>query len=129
MIFALLLMISVIDVRHRRIPNVFVFLLLLVSLASSHPRLEPIFLIISVLSSLLFQVVFRCGSGDVKLMIVLLNFIVGGAQTVEYLEMVCFGAMISIAIHYMRTRSFKGDIAFAPALCGAVLAVRPLSIL
>ena len=64
-----------------------------------------------------------------KLVIVLLNFVVGGAQTFAYLAMVCVGAMISIAIHYMRTRSFKGDIAFAPALCGAVLAVRPLSIL
>lgn len=129
MIFALLFAISVIDIRHRRIPNFFVLLLLLISLASQHPRLEPIFLIISVLSSLSFQIVSRCGSGDVKLVIVLLNFVVGGAQTVAYLAMVCVGAMISIAIHYMRTRSFKGDIAFAPALCGAVLAVRPLSVL
>jgi Flp pilus assembly protein protease CpaA len=121
-------MISVIDMRHKRIPNVLVLALLLISLASSHPRLEPSFMIISVISSLLFQLVSGCGSGDVKLVIVLLNLVVGGPQTLVYLLAVCVGAMISITIHYMRTRSFKGDMAFAPALCGAVLAVRPLSI-
>ena len=128
MILALLVIISVFDIRHRRIPNVLVLALLLISLASAHPRIEPVFLIISVLSSFCFQLVSRCGSGDVKLVIVLVNLVVGEAQIFEYLLMVCVGSMISIAIHYMRTRSLKGDIAFAPALCGAVLAVRPLSI-
>ena len=121
-------MISVFDIRHKRIPNVLVLALLLTSLGSPHPRLEPIFFTLSVLLSGCFQLVSRCGSGDVKLVIVLSNLVVGGTHISAYLLMVCVGAMISIAIHYMRTRSFKGDIAFAPALCGAVLAVRPLSI-
>jgi Flp pilus assembly protein protease CpaA len=127
-IVALLVLISVNDIRHKRIPNILVLALLLTSLGSPHPRLEPIFLTLSVLLSVCFQLVSRCGSGDVKLLIVLSNLVVGGAHISAYLLMVCVGAMISIAIHYMRTRSFEGDIAFAPALCGAVLAVRPLSI-
>ena len=129
MIFALLLLISIIDIRQRRIPNLCVLLLLLISLATMPQTFEPILLLSSVIISLLFHLVSRCGLGDVKLVIVIVNCVVGGSNVSRYLAMVCVISGISIAIHYMRTRSMKGEIAFAPALCGAVLAVRPLSIL
>jgi prepilin peptidase CpaA len=90
---------------------------------------EPILLLSSVLVSFLFYLVSKCGLGDVKLVIVIINCVVGGSNVSRYLAIVCVISGISIAIHYMRTRSMKGEIAFAPALCGAVLAVRPLSIL
>jgi hypothetical protein len=90
---------------------------------------EPILLFSSVLISFLFHSISKCGLGDVKLVIVIINCVVGGSNVSRYLAMVCIISGISIATHYMRTRSMKGEIAFAPALCGAVLAVRPLSIL
>ena len=129
MIFALLLLISIIDIRQRRIPNLCVLLLLLISLATMPQVFEPILLLSSVLVSFLFYLVSKCGLGDVKLVIVIINCVAGGSNVNRYLAMVCIISGISIAIHYMRTRSMKGEIAFAPALCGAVLAVRPLSIL
>ena len=129
MIFALLLLISIIDIRQRRIPNLCVLLLLLISLATLPQTFEPILLLSSVLISFLFHLVSQCGLGDVKLVIVIVNCVVGGSNVSRYLAMVCVISGISIAIHYMRTCSMKGEIAFAPALCGAVLAVRPLSIL
>mgnify|MGYP003893034465 FL=1 len=129
MIFALLLLISIIDIRQRRIPNLCILLLLLISLATMPQVFEPILLLSSVLVSFLFYLVSKCGLGDVKLVVVIVNCVVGGSNVSRYLAMVCIISGISIAIHYMRTRSMKGEIAFAPALCGAVLAVRPLSIL
>ena len=129
MIFALLLLISIIDIRQRRIPNLRILLLLLISLATMPQVFEPILLLSSVLVSFLFYLVSKCGLGDVKLVVVIVNCVVGGSNVSRYLAMVCIISGISIAIHYMRTRSMKGEIAFAPALCGAVLAVRPLSIL
>jgi len=128
-IFALLLLISIIDIRQRRIPNLCILLLLLISLATMPQVFEPILLLSSVLVSFLFYLVSKCGLGDVKLVIVIINCVVGGSNVSRYLAIVCVISGISIAIHYMRTRSMKGEIAFAPALCGAVLAVRPLSIL
>ena len=129
MIFALLLLISIFDIRERRIPNLCVLLLLLISLATMPQTFEPILLLSSVLISFLFHLISKCGLGDVKLVIVIVNCVVGGSNVSRYLAMVCVISGISIAIHYMRTRSMKGEIAFAPALCGAVLAVRPLSTL
>ena len=129
MIFALLLLISIIDIRQRRIPNLCILLLLLISLATMPQVFEPILLLSSVLISFLFHLISKCGLGDVKLVIVIVNCVVGGSNVSRYLAMVCIISGISIAIHYMRTRSMKGEMAFAPALCGAVLAVRPLSIL
>ena len=129
MIFALLLLISIIDIRQRRIPNLCILLLLLISLATMPQVFEPILLLSSVLVSFLFYLVSKCGLGDVKLVVVIVNCVVGGSNVSRYLAIVCVISGISIAIHYMRTRSMKGEIAFAPALCGAVLAVRPLSIL
>ena len=129
MILVLLIVISVIDIRHKRIPNYCLIALLISSLATSHPRLELIFFIMSILFTLIFQKASGCGFGDVKLVIVIVNFLLGGSHVVDFLAMVCVGAMISISIHYLRTRSLTGDIAFAPALCGAVLAVHPLGIL
>jgi len=128
-IFALLLLISIIDIRQRRIPNLCILLLLLISLATMPQTFELILLLSSVLVSFLFYLISKCGLGDVKLVIVIVNCVVGGSNVNRYLAMVCVISGISIAIHYMRTRSMKGEIAFAPALCGAVLAVRPLSIL
>ena len=129
MIFALLLLISIFDIRERRIPNLCVLLLLLISLATMPQTFEPILLLSSVLISLLFYLVSKCGLGDVKLVVVIVNCVVGGSNVSRYLAMVCIISGISIAIHCMRSRSMIGEIAFAPALCGAVLAVRPLSIL
>lgn len=129
MILALLVIISVIDIRHKRIPNYCLIALLILAFATSHPRFELIFFIMSIVFTLIFQKASGCGFGDVKLVIVIVNFLLGGSHVVDYLAMVCVGAMISISIHYLRTRSFTGDIAFAPALCGAVLAMHPLGIL
>ena len=129
MIFALLLLISIFDIKQHRIPNFCVFLLILISLATMPQTFDPVLLVSSIFGSFLFHLASKCGLGDVKLVIVIINCVVGGSDVNRYLAMVGIISGISIAIHYMRTRSMNGEIAFAPALCGAVLAVRPLSIL
>jgi len=122
---AILILISIIDIKYRRIPNSFVLLLLTVQIIFTIPRWDPCFLIASSVSIATFAALTGCGFGDVKLSLVIVNLIIGRSEILEYLTYLLAISSISIAIHLLRYRTVKGEIAFAPALCGAVLAAGP----
>jgi ABC-type spermidine/putrescine transport system permease subunit II len=101
--------------------------LLFATISESKPDFDSQFVLWNSLFIAVFSALSRCGFGDTKLSLVIVNAIIGKALIVEYLFYVIVISSISIAIHLLRHRGIKGDIAFAPALCGAVLGVRLLS--
>jgi prepilin signal peptidase PulO-like enzyme (type II secretory pathway) len=119
--------ISFIDIRYRRIPNLLVLAVLFAAIIENRPDFDSQFFLASSLCIALFSVLSRCGYGDTKLSLVIVNAIIGKVLIFEYLFYVIVISSISIAIHLLRHRGIKADIAFAPALCGAVLGVRILS--
>ena len=128
MLVALILtVISFIDISYRRIPNLLVLALLFAAIFESKPDFDSQLFLWSSLCIAIFASLSRCGFGDTKLSLVIVNAIIGKALIFEYLFYVIVISSISIAIHLLRHRGIKGDIAFAPALCGAVLGVRLLS--
>ena len=128
MLVALILtVISFIDISYRRIPNLLVLALLFAAIFESKPDFDSQLFLWSSLCIAIFAVLSRCGFGDTKLSLVIVNAIIGKALIFEYLFYVIVISSISIAIHLLRHRGIKGDIALAPALCGAVLGVRLLS--
>ena len=122
---AILILISIIDIKYRRIPNSYVLLLLTVQISFTTPSWDPFFLIATSVSIATFAALTGCGFGDVKLSLVIVNLIIGRSVILEYLVYLLAISSIAIAIHALRYRTVKGEIAFAPALCGAVLAVGP----
>ena len=123
----ILVFISYIDIRYRRIPNLLVLALLFGAIFDRNPDFDSQLFLWSSLCIAIFAALSRCGYGDTKLSLVIVNAIIGKALIFEYLFYVIVISSISIAIHFLRHRGIKADIAFAPALCGAVLGVRLLS--
>jgi Flp pilus assembly protein protease CpaA len=120
-----LFLIAVFDIRHHRIPNSFLLLLALFSLIELDQEISAgHFLHTSALVSF-FTLVSRCGYGDSKLAMVLLNFVIPGSQMREFLLNLVIASALLMIIHLIRSHSLRGEIAFAPALCGAVLAMTP----
>lgn len=120
-----LFLIAVFDIRHHRIPNSFLLLLALFSLIELDQEISAgHFLYTSALVSF-FTLVSRCGYGDSKLAMVLLNFVIPGSQMREFLLNLVIASALLMIIHLIRSHSLRGEIAFAPALCGAVLAMTP----
>ena len=123
----MLVLISYIDIRYRRIPNVLVLGLLIIAICESEPNFDRQFFLVSSLCIAAFTAISRCGFGDTKLALVIANILIGRYLIGEYLLYVFAISSLSIALHVIHHRGIKGDIAFAPALCGAVLGVRILS--
>lgn len=57
---------------------------------------------------------------------ILLNFVVPSDQFSNYLLALLLASALLVFVHFIRNRSMRGEIAFAPALCGAVLVLVPL---
>jgi len=123
----ILLFIAYFDFQYKRIPNQFVLTLLIVALFEKRVHSSLSFFILSAVGLFVFAYFSRCGMGDVKLLLVVINLLVGSARIVQYLGFLIAISSLSIAIHSLRHRAIKGDFAFAPAICGAVLALRVFS--
>ena len=121
---SILTAIVVSDLLTRRIPNIFLVLLIISSVIEfSHPfKLIPF--LITIVSVSLFGWISQCGAGDVKLTLVILNLLIPAELIVDYLLWLVILSSLLIVIHGINHRSFKGNLAFAPALCGAVLAAQ-----
>jgi Flp pilus assembly protein protease CpaA len=119
---SILIAIVVSDLLTRRIPNIFLVLLIISSVIEfSHPfKLIPF--LITIVGVSLFGWISQCGAGDVKLTLVILNLLIPADLIVHYLLWLVILSSLLIVIHGINHRSFKGNLAFAPALCGAVLA-------
>jgi prepilin peptidase CpaA len=123
----ILLFIAYFDCRYKRIPNSFVLTLLVVALFEGRADSSFSFFILSAVGLFVFAYLSHCGMGDVKLLLLAINLFVGNARIVQYLWFLIAISSLSIAIHLLRHRAIKGDFAFAPAICGAVLALRVFS--
>ena len=123
----ILLFIAYFDCKYKRIPNSFALTLLIVALFEGGADSSPYFFFLSALGLFAFAYFSRCGMGDIKLLLVAIDFLVGSARIVQYLWWLIAISSISIVIHSLRYRAIKGDFAFAPAICGAVLALRVVS--
>ena len=120
----ILIAIIVSDVLSRRIPNIFLHLLIISSVVEFHYPVNLISFLISIMSVSLFGWISQCGAGDVKLTLVILNLLIPADLIVHYLLWLVILSSLLIVVHAIIHRSFKGDLAFAPALCGAVLAAQ-----
>ena len=120
----ILIAIIVSDVLSRRIPNIFLLLLIISSVVELHYPVKLISFLISIMSVSLFGWISQCGAGDVKLTLVILNLLIPADLIVHYLLWLVILSSLLIVVHAIIHRSFKGDLAFAPALCGAVLAAQ-----
>jgi len=123
----ILVVISYRDIKSRRIPNVWVLGLLIITICEGDVKFNFEFFLVSSLCIAAFTAISRCGFGDTKLAVVIVNALIGRYLVSEYLLYVFAISSLSIALHVIQHRGIKGDIAFAPALCGAVLGVRILS--
>jgi prepilin peptidase CpaA len=123
----ILLVIACFDKKYKRIPNLFVLTLLTVVLIEGCADSSFSFFFLSAIGLFVFAYFSRCGMGDVKLLLVAINLLVGSARIVEYLWFLIATSSISIVIHLLRQHATKGNFAFAPAICGAVLALRVVS--
>jgi prepilin signal peptidase PulO-like enzyme (type II secretory pathway) len=79
---------------------------------------------ISIFAVLIFKLISHCGFGDVKLILVVVNLLIQIEELGHYLLTVSLLALFHVTIHLIATRDKSSYIPFAPALCGAVLAVR-----
>ena len=123
----ILVVISYMDIKSRRIPNVWVLGLLIITICEGDVKFNFGFFLVSSLCIAAFTAISGCGFGDTKLALVIANILIGRYLIGEYLLYVVAISSLSIALHVIHHRGIKGDIAFAPALCGAVLGVRILS--
>jgi Flp pilus assembly protein protease CpaA len=125
LVSAILFWIAIYDLRNHRISNYSLVLLASFSIASIGLPFNPIYFLATLLSISLFTLISRCGFGDSKLAIIVLNFIVPSTQIAHFLWYLLVSSTFVASCHLLRYRSWQGDIAFAPAICGAVLALTP----
>ena len=119
----LLFLIAIIDFYTHRIPNKLLLLVILSSGFEAHFTIHPLVLVTSVIAIALFTLVSRCGFGDSKLLIIVVNCVLPTQAIKQYLLSLMLSTLIYLLIHAIRSHSYRGDIAFAPAICGAVLAM------
>ena len=124
---SLLVFIAAFDIRTHRIPNSALLLLVLVSIAENSLNFSLKVFVVSSCMVLIFTLISGCGYGDSKLSIILLNFVVPSYQLLNYLSALLVVSALLVLVQLIRNRSMRGEIAFAPALCGAVLVLAPLS--
>lgn len=121
----ILFFIALNDFRTHKVPNVSLVVLALSSLVSFDQQFHPIYILMNLLAVALFTIVSRCGFGDSKLAIIVLNLIIPPPQISSYLFNLTIASAFVVSAHVVRAQSFRGNIAFAPAICGAVLALTP----
>lgn len=127
MSFVLLTFIALLDIRFHRISNRSLILLLLLGLAEGRFQLEFRYLLVSSALVFLFTTISKCGFGDSKLAIIILNLYIPSTDLLLFLSFLALNSAILVVAHLIHRHHFKGDIAFAPALCGAVLALKLVS--
>ena len=120
-----LFLIAIYDLLFHRIPNLSLVILIFVSLASSHQPFELRYLLLTGFAIALFTIISKCGFGDSKLAMIALNLIVPRTAIVDFLFCLTLAITLLVCVHLVRLRTWRGEIAFAPALCGAVLALLP----
>ena len=122
---SILIFIAAFDIRTHRIPNSTLVVLGLCSILELGFTFNPKVLFLSSCLIFLFTWISGCGFGDAKLLIILLNLVLPSSRILEYLFALLVASSFLVLVHLIRDRSMRGEIAFAPALCGAVLILSP----
>jgi Flp pilus assembly protein protease CpaA len=114
------------DVRTHRIPNSALLLLAIFSIFEYGFNLNPRIFALTSFLIFIFTWISGCGYGDAKLLIILLNLVIPSGRLFDYSLALLLTSVFLVLLHLIRNRSMSGEIAFAPALCGAVLILAPL---
>jgi len=117
--------ISLVDLKTKKITNRSLVISALIFSAISIVKFSEIHLG-SVLLVLLFSpimIYFGIGAGDVKLLVLLSVFFIPFSLTAlsDFLVGLSVMSAILIILHRARSKSSNASIAFAPAICGAVI--------
>jgi Flp pilus assembly protein protease CpaA len=115
--------ISVQDIRSHRIPNFSLLILCIAAFLEGERVGSLTFVLLSLSGVLAFTFLSRCGFGDAKLILVIVNLLIKQQDLSDYVIAVALISSIHIVVHYLYARKERSLIPFAPALCGAVLAV------
>jgi Flp pilus assembly protein protease CpaA len=118
-----LIFIAIFDLMWHRIPNISLLILLIATLVTGSVTVLPLYAMIALFFSLLAYRHCGLGAGDVKLLIIITLFMTPHNQIAYfwfYFSLICVSLL---TLHFAVTRSIKGNIALAPALCGAVLCI------
>jgi Flp pilus assembly protein protease CpaA len=122
----LLIFIAAFDIRTHRIPNSALLLLVIFSIFEEGFNLNPRIFALTSCLIFLFTWISGCGYGDAKLLMTLLNLVIPSGRLFDYSLALLLTSAFLVLVHLIRNRSMSGEIAFAPALCGAVLLLAPL---
>ena len=123
----LLIVIAIFDFLLHRIPNVSLLLLVLSIVSTGDIRVQLLYATAVTLLSFFAYRKVGLGAGDVKLLFIIALFLTPRDRVIEYwffFSMIGSGLAL---IQWSSTHSLKGNIALAPALCGAVLCISPLN--
>ena len=115
--------IAIVDLITHRIPNWLLLLLLLGLPLSEKLSVNILYGLVVCALSVCAYLFFGLGAGDVKLVSLISFFLTPTSQIIHYWSFVAIIGLVLIAIHFTLSRTIKGNIALAPALCGAVLCI------
>ncbi len=115
--------IAIFDLITHRIPNLLLLLLLISALLSGELSVHLLYGFVVCTLALGGYLFFGLGAGDVKLVSLIAFFLTPRNQIINYWFLVSMIGLVLIAIHFALSRTIKGNIALAPALCGAVLCI------
>lgn len=121
LIALILIVIALHDFITKRIPNLYLLILFACLILQGQRIHSVVYLLISVPLIFFFTKISGCGFGDTKLALIISNFLIPTVQILRYLESLTLISAFIVAVHLMRHRSLRGNVAFGPALCGAVL--------
>ena len=123
----LLVLIAIFDSLRHRIPNSYLLILMLSIVTTSHLQVQLFYATVVTLMAILAYWKLGLGAGDVKLLFIIALFLTPTDSVIEYwLLFSMIGSGLAL-IQWVSTHSLKGNIALAPALCGAVLCISPLN--
>lgn len=125
LVSSLLVFIAVFDIRTHRITNSALLLLAVAAIFQTGFKLDLRTLALTSSLILLFTWISGCGYGDAKFLFILLNLVLPINRLLDYLLALLLSSSILVLVHLIRNRSMSGEIAFAPALCGAALILAP----
>jgi Flp pilus assembly protein protease CpaA len=121
LVYFVLVYIALFDIKSHRVPNASLLYLAALSIFERGLNLDLRILVVTTCLVGFFTLISGCGYGDSKLCIIILNLIVPSSQFTQYLLAVLLASALLVLVHLIRNRSMRGEIAFAPALCGAAL--------
>ena len=115
--------IAIFDLITHRIPNLLLLLLLIAVPLSGELSVHLLYGFVVCTLAICAYLFFGLGAGDVKLVSLIAFFLTPRNQIINYWFFVSMIGLVLVATHFALSRTIKGNIALAPALCGAVLCI------